>query len=178
MRKMTNIIACALAMAAGACQAAWDIVETTDAMTDERSYTLITRSEKLVTIQPYVQYFAGLNIRITPKRIEAGDKVISKQELYFTIDTEGLKRSGVEVQLRLDKGEPVWETWDPSTDRRAAFSPKANSTIGKLVQAQRLTLRYSTTLGDIRTVCFPLDGLREALRETKKRILAHGVHDK
>lgn len=54
MRKTATIITCALAMAAGACQA-WEIIETTDAMTDERSYTLMARSEKLVTVEPYVQ---------------------------------------------------------------------------------------------------------------------------
>ena len=160
-----KIIATILIFALCQISLAWKAETHTDEMTDAKQFVVWTTGT-VVRINSLVEYTPQLQVRMTsPTYLPDTDKIRAKFELLFTIETEGLKRSGAEVMYRVDDKEPITEIWSPATDRHGAFSPHAVELIKELQTAQTLRIRYITTLGDIRTVRFDVTGLKDALKK-------------
>jgi hypothetical protein len=73
---------------------------------------------------------------------------------------------------RFDREKPTTALWNTSADRHAAFAPDWKGTIAKLSAATNLTVRYTTTLGAVRTATFDVSGLTNALKQVKTRFLS------
>lgn len=162
------MIAAAL-LASDLLAAEWKIDRRVDEITDEVSFSIFTRGEQVKDgILDYVPTFA---VHIYPKSYEDG-KMTYRSETMFAIKAEGMMRTGVDVSYRLDRRKPVTETWTTSTERHAAFSPRAHVFNRELISATNLVIRFETTLGNIRTLKFRVDGLRDQMLEVKRRFAA------
>lgn len=168
MKKLVCIIAAAISMISVA-DDGWEILESKDEMTDDAIYTIMRLADEETRIDEFSSYRAALCVRLTVLGVTESGGLKCKQELFFHIEVDGLRRGSTTVTLRFDSDKAYEEEWDTGVTRRGAFSPKAVSTIAKLRKAKMLRIRYVTTMGAVRTVKFTLDGLSEKLQEVKKR---------
>lgn len=146
----------------------WQIVETTDEMTDTKSYLIGTSGTKVE--DGYLAYRPDLIVRIQPlKKPKSGKMKYTSDVMISFSDWDGIRRDGCELVQRYDKRKPLTETWLASTDRRAAFAPDSAKMIRRLNVTTNLTVRWETTLGKIRTSTFNVQGFKETLDEVTRR---------
>ena len=150
--------------------AKWEVFKKVDEMTDATTY-LFTLDGERVDINDFVSYTPKLVIRITPQSVLCGVPKYS-QNVAIMIETEGFHREVQEVTIRVDSLEPVTGNLQTSTSRSAVFLPK--SALKSLDGSKRLALRFTTTLGDVRTLKFNLEGFKLDDLETEliKRVRA------
>ena len=149
----------------------WRISEETDEINDEKSY-YITASGSAVQISDYLSYRPMIVFKITPVGKTTSGGMTYAGKIYLLIETDGLTRGECGMCTRYDKNKATVEEWNTSTDRHAAFSPNWKSELAKLTSATNLTVRYITTLGNIRTSTFDVHGLSNALNQVKVKYLA------
>ena len=154
-----------------ACAVPWQISETVDEISDELSY-LVHAPGSVVRLTEYMSYRPELVVKVTPKCTTESGSLKYAGAVYFAIETDGLRRGQCEVVTRFDREKPTAETWNTSTDRHAAFAPDWKRTISRLSAATNLTVRYTTTLGAVRTATFDVRGLTNALKQVKTRFLS------
>ena len=172
MRRTILTIAIILAATSARTDAApWQISQTVDEMTDEISY-LVHLPGSVVRMTEYMSYRPELVVKVTPKATTKSGSIKYVGDVYFAIETDGLKRGQCEVVTRFDREKPTAALWNTSTDRHAAFAPDWKRTLSKLKAATNLTVRYVTTLGDVRTTSFDVTGLTNALSQVRTRHLA------
>ena len=150
--------------------ARWEVFKKVDEMTDATTY-LFTLDGERVDINDFVSYTPKLVIRITPQSVLCGVPKYS-QNVAIMIETEGFHREVQEVTIRVDSLEPVTGNLQTSTSRSAVFLPE--SALKSLDGSKRLALRFTTTLGAVRTLKFNLDGFKLDDLETEliKRVRA------
>ena len=149
---------------------AWQISESADAMTDEISYYVHTPGST-VRMTEYMSYRPELVVKVTPKGTTATGGMKYTGDVMIQIETDGFDRSQCEIMTRYNRDKPTAELWQTSTSRHAAFAPDWQQTISKLSAATNLTVRYTTTLGHVRTSTFDVTGLKDALKQVKARHL-------
>lgn len=149
----------------------WRISEETDEINDEKSY-YITASGSAVEISDYLSYRPMIVFKITPVGKTTSGGMTYAGKIYLVIETDGLTRGECGMCTRYDKNKATVEEWNTSTDRHAAFSPNWKSELAKLTSATNLTVRYITTLGNIRTSTFDVRGLSNALHQVNVKYLA------
>lgn len=148
----------------------WMIRESTDEITDEKSYYVFSTGSKIG--DSIMHYEPNLVIRVKPKGLTPTGEMKYKPEIMIQLgDFDGIDRNGCELTLRCDKRKPLVETWIPSTDRRAMFAPDDMKTLKRLKVSTNLTVRFTTTLGYVRTSTFNVSGLTKALKQVKSRHL-------
>ncbi len=139
-------------------------------MTDAISYIMFTVGDK-IDITDYMGYTPQLQVMFTPlKYSRSSRQLAAKMDVYFSIETEGLRRGSFQALARIDDHKAKTLTFNTSTDRRAGFFPDGPATVKTLKKAHKLLIRYTTTLGSIRTAHFQVDGLEAAIDEIKNRI--------
>ena len=149
----------------------WQLLESTDEITDETSYYVFTTGSKVG--DGLMHYTPDLVIRVKPKGLTPTGGMKYKPEIMIQLgDFDGVDRHGCELTLRYDKRKPLVETWIPSTDRRAMFAPDNMKTLKRLEVSTNLTARFTTTLGHVRTSTFNVTGLTNALEQVKTRYLS------
>ena len=149
----------------------WQVRESTDEITDETSYYVFTTGSKVG--DGLMHYAPDLVIRVKPKGLTPTGGMKYKPEIMIRLgDFDGVNRHGCELTLRYDKRKPIVETWIPSTDRRAMFAPDDMKTLSCLEASTNLIIRFTTTLGYVRTSTFDVHGLTNALHQVKAKYLA------
>ena len=146
----------------------WTIVPTTDEMTDVTKYSIVTTGDP-VAITDFLKYTPELYFRITPVDYNAKtDKMFYRSEVFFAIQTEGLRRGESQVKIRFDR-KPVQDvTVTASTERRAGFFGNPSGFISEATASTNLLVRFTTTLGAVRTLKFRVDGLMDQMKAVKK----------
>lgn len=151
--------------------APWQITESTDEITDEKTYYVYSTGSKVG--DELLHYRPDLVVRIIPKGLTPTGKMMCKPAIMIQLgDFDGVDRGGCDMILRYDKRKPVTETWAPSTNRRAVFSPNDKKTLSQLKASTNLIVRFTTTLGHVRTSTFDVRGLTNALHAVKLKYLA------
>ena len=149
----------------------WKIDESTDAITDETSYYVFTTGSKVG--DDLMHYAPDLVVRVTPKGLTPTGGMKYKPEIMIQLgDFDGIDRHGCELTLRYDKRKPIVETWIPSTSRHAMFAPDDSKTLKRLTASTNLTVRFTTTLGHVRTSTFDVRGLTAAMKQVKTRYMS------
>ena len=147
----------------------WTIVPTTDEMTDVTKYSIVTTGEP-VAMSDVMKYTPELHFRITPVKYDPKtDRMSYSAEAFFAIQTEGLRRGESPVKIRFDRKPAQDVTVTASTERRAGFFANPSGFISKATSSTNLLVRFTTTLGAVRTLKFRVDGLTDQLKESKKR---------
>lgn len=147
--------------------AAWKTTKVVDEMTDEVMYCIATDGTSIDC--GLFSYRPTLCVRIKPKYYDAAtDSMYYVHEQFFTIETEGLKRSGDEIQLRFDSSPAEAFVYSASTDRRAGFF--CDAAFKRIMTSTNVLLRYETTLGSIRTTHFSTVGLRDEIEKLKVQL--------
>ena len=171
--KHTFITGGALFFCALTAFADWTIVPTTDDMTDVTKYCIVTTGEP-VAITDFMKYTPELYFRITPIEYNAKtDRMSYLSEVFFAIQTEGLRRGESQVKIRFDRKPAQDVTVTASTERRAGFFANPFGFISEATASTNLLIRFTTTLGAVRTLKFRIDGLTDQLKEVKKRFKAN-----
>lgn len=148
--------------------AAWKTTKVVDEMTDVVSYCLATEGTT-IEINDLVSYTPLMCVRITPIYFDsATDTMNFTHEQFFTIESEGLKRSGDEFQLRFDSSPVETFQYSASTDRRAGFF--SGNGFKRLMNSTNVILRFETLLGSIRTTHFSTVGLRDEIEKLKVQL--------
>ena len=142
-------------------------------MSDVTQYSIVTTGEP-VAMSDVMKYTPELYFRITPVDYNAKtDKMSYHAEAFFAIQTEGLRRGESPVKIRFDR-KPVQDvTVTASTERRAGFFVNPSGFISEATASTNLLIRFTTTLGAVRTLKFRVDGLTDQLKEVKKRFKAN-----
>lgn len=149
----------------------WRITTQTDEITDETSYYIVTFGSSVGN--EVMSYRPDLVVRITPKGMTGNGGMRYVPEIMIQLgDFDHVDRHGCDLTLRYDKRKPLAETWIPSTDRRAMFSPDDVKTLKRLKVSTNLTARFTTTLGHVRTSTFNVAGLTNAIENVKARYIA------
>ena len=148
--------------------ASWQINTITDEMTDVTSYAISTAGTEVDTGM-IVKYQPWLHFRITPVAFDREkNQMHYRAETFFAIEHEGLKRGSTDAMIRYDKHPAETVTVTTSTERRAGFFKPGMDYLQKALSATNVTIRYTTTLGGIRTSRFNVSGLLDQLRSVKK----------
>jgi hypothetical protein len=146
----------------------WQINTITDEMTDVTSYAISTAGTEVDTGM-IVKYRPWLHFRITPVAFDREkNQMHYRPEVFFAIETEGLKRGSAEVAIRFDKRPAETVTVTTSTERRAGFFTPGLDYLDKALSATNVTIRYVTTLGSVRTSRFNVSGLQDQILSVKK----------
>lgn len=177
MQQIAKHIAAAIIIAAiSAATAAddvspWRIDESVDEITDEKIYYVYSTGSKVG--DELLHYRPDLVVRIIPKGLTPTGEMMCKPEIMIQLgDFDGVDRQGCDMILRYDKRKPVTETWAASTSRRAVFSLNDKKTLTQLKASTNLIVRFTTTLGHVRTSTFDVRGLTNALHAVKLKYLA------
>lgn len=157
----------ALCLAIDAYSAPWSVREHTDDITDDLSYLVVQPASDAIEIMPLVTYRPAIVLQISPKGFTPTGGMTYKSDAVLKIETEGLVRSGTDVTTRFDKDPPTTAHWESSTDRRAAFHPKPKQFISDLLAHTNLIVRYTTSLGNVRTARFDVTDLMQSLKKAK-----------
>ena len=148
--------------------AEWQINTITDEMTDVTSYAISTAGTEVDTGM-IVKYQPWLHFRITPISYDRTKNLMHyRAETFFAIEHEGLKRGSTEAMIRFDKQPAQTVTVTTSTERRAGFFTPGLDYLQKARSATNVTIRYTTTLGGIRTSRFNVSGLQDQILSVKK----------
>ena len=148
----------------------WTIVTVDDPITDAKKYSIVTQGDP-VKVTDFMQYIPELYVRVTPISYDAKtDRMQYSSEVFFAIQSEGLRRGESSAKIRFDKNPAEDVTITASTDRRAGFFASKDKLIDKLSTSTNLLIRFSTTLGAVRTIKFPVAGLMPKLKEVKRTV--------
>ena len=151
-------------------RADWTIVTVDDPMTDAKKYSIVTKGDP-VQLTDFMQYVPELHVRVTPISYDAKtNRMRYSWEVFFAIETEGLRRGESPAKIRFDKNPAEDVTITASTDRRAGFFAPKSKMLDKIAASTNLLVRFSTTLGAVRTVKFPVAGLIPKLKEVKRSV--------
>ena len=151
----------------------WRINKSIDPMTDELTYIVYTVGSK-VSIGEYLSYNPELVFRIKPKNLTESGGMKYKADIMFVIETDGLRSENAQIMTRYDRNAPTTEYWDTSTDRHAAFAPDWQAAMRNIESSTNLLIRYTTTLGHVRTTRFDVRNLLPTLKEVKRSYMASG----
>jgi hypothetical protein len=162
-KTLTHLIVTAAIFAGSAAFAKWDIVTSTDPMTDETQYTIGTFGDKYA-ISEYIKATPSLLVRITPQRLNAAGEVLGQRKVILLLETDRIDRDGTTILARFDKDKA--EEWEcsASTDRMVAFIENTSEFIARLKKSNELKIRLETSLGSIRTLRFTTTGLTEKIK--------------
>lgn len=150
------------ASAAGAL-GAWQIVRSTDEISDETSYIFALRGLR-VTDGNLVEYYPRLIIQAKPKFAPgAANHVEYTARVAVKIEADRFRRDTQEVTLRIDRREPQTGILETSDTRECVFLP--SDTLAALDGSNTLVLRFTSTLGNTRTLKFNLTGFTVAALE-------------
>lgn len=164
--KTLSFIACLAAIYTTSAE--WQINTITDEMTDVTSYAISTAGTEVDTGM-IVKYQPWLHFRITPISYDRTKNLMHyRAETFFAIEHEGLKRGSTDAMIRFDKQPAQTVTVTTSTERRAGFFEPGMNYLQKALSATNVTIRYTTTLGGIRTSRFNVSGLLDQIRSVKK----------
>ena len=160
---LTHLFVTAAIFAGSAAFAKWEIVTSTDPMTDETSYTIGTFGDEYA-VSPYTRAKPSLLVRITPQRLNAAGEVLGQRKVILLLESDRIHRDGTTILARFDKGTA--EEWEcaASTDREAALIEDASKFIARLKKSNELKIRLETSLGSIRTLRFTTTGLAEKIK--------------
>lgn len=147
--------------------AEWKLETDTDPITDKISYTLHRPGENVSDPSFNLSYSPHLCVRVSA--LPTDTDLLHSLEIYFTIETEGLRRGRSSVIVRIDKSKAEDIAITSSTDRRAGFFTDPISLLDRMFDSSTLIIRYTTTLGHIRTTTFKLDDLKRELATVIKR---------
>ena len=131
-------------------------------MTDAVSCFAYTIGSKVYVIDGTLSYDPQIVFRVTAA---ANSDAPAKIELYVAIEHEGLRRGDSTAAIRFDSDPAEDVAIRASTDRRAGFFSDPLPLVKRLMKAQKVLLRYQTTLGAIRTVSFNVSGLDAATKQ-------------
>ena len=170
-KTLTHLFVTAAIFAGSAAFAKWDIVTSTDPMTDETQYTIGTFGDEYA-VSPYTRARPSLLVRITPQRLNAAGEVLGQRKVILLLETDRIDRDGTTILARFDKDKA--EEWEcsASTDREVAFIENTSEFIARLKKSNELKIRLETSLGSIRTLRFTTTDLTAAIEKVKKRIRA------
>lgn len=131
----------------------WRVAQHRDEITDAVSYLLVL--DGLRISEGIIDYVPRLVIALPQTARLSGD--FSDAECYVNMDVEAIRRDGVvaDVRINSDPAEKVCLT--PSQNRHAAFLPK--DYVKRLDGARTLIVRLETSLGNVRTYKFNLQGV-------------------
>jgi hypothetical protein len=164
MKTTHYIIAFAAAILATAASAKWDIVTSTDPMTDETQYTIGTFGDKY-EINSLLSSTPSLVVRLHPKALDKTGKLLGTQKVILILESDRIHRNGATLLVRFDKEPP--EKWELSaaTDRVAGFIENPSAFIQRLKKSNEVRIRLETSLGAIRTLRFSTAGLAAELEK-------------
>lgn len=146
----------------------WTIIPTTDPMTDVTKYSIVTKGEP-VAMSDVMKYTPELHFRITPVKYDPKtDRMSYSADVFFAIQTEGLRRGESPVKIRFDRKPAQDVTVTASTERRAGFFGNPSGFISEATASTNLLVRFTTTLGAVRTLKFRVDGLMDQMKAVKK----------
>ena len=148
-------------------RAEWKLETLTDPITDKVSYTLFTHGEKISDTSHFLSYAPLLCVRVSAHPSDTN--LLQSLEVYFSIEADGLRRGQSSVIVRIDKSKAQNISITSSTERRAGFFSDPITLLDTMLDASSLILRFTTTLGHIRTTTFKLDGLKRELALVFKR---------
>lgn len=141
----------------------WQIVRSTDEISDETSYIFALRGLR-VTDGNLVEYYPRLIIQAKPKFAPgSANHVEYTARVAVKIEADRFKRDRQEVTLRIDRCEPQTGTLETSDTRECVFLP--SNTLAALDGSNTLVLRFTSTLGNTRTLKFNLTGFTVAALE-------------
>lgn len=126
-----------------------------DPMTDVTTYSVSIAGERMVD---NVSYTPRLIVRVKPTAYARSAKKLDyTAEVYVAFEADGARRNSQTVEIRFDKDAPITADCATSTDRRAFWLPAGS--LERLFNVNRLTVRYTTTLGAVRTYYFNVAAL-------------------
>lgn len=160
--KKTFITGAAICFCLAADADNWEVGSRTDPMTDAVSCFAYTIGSKVYVIDNTLAYDPQIVFRVTAA---AKSDAPAKIELYFAIEHEGLRRGDSTAAVRFDSDPAEDVAIRASVDRRAGFFSDPLPLVRRLMKAQKMLLRYQTTLGAIRTVSFNVSGLDAATKQ-------------
>ena len=168
---LAHLFVTAAIFAGSAAFAEWEIVTSTDPMTDETSYTIGTLGDKYA-VSPYTKAKPSLLVRITPKKLNAAGEVLGQRNVILLLETDRFDRDGATLLVRFDKEPP--EKWELSaaTDRAAGFIENHSAFIQRLKKSNEVRIRLETSLGSIRTLRFSTAGLAAELEKVRTQARA------
>ena len=149
----------------------WRINESADEITDEITYFVYCLGSP-VRMSEYTSYRPSICVKVTPKKSTATGGLLYSGGVLFSIETDHLQRGTCEITTRFDREKATTETWSTTADRDGAFAPSWKATVQKLTSSTNLTVRYTTTLGHVRTSTFDVRGLTNALHQVKVKYQA------
>lgn len=148
--------------------AGWEINTITDPMTDKVSYSISTPGDPVDT--GFFKYRPWLHFRITPVAYDRAKNLMSyTAETLFSIEGDGLRRGSTDAMIRFDKQPAKTVTVSTSTDRRAGFFEPGLKYLNAAESATNILIRYTTTLGAVRTTRFTVSGLHDQIQQVKRR---------
>ena len=165
LMKATIFLSAAIAALTAAAE--WKISSAADEITDEVYYLIDTDGTSVET-HPGVNYTPSLCFKVRPQGLNADGKMLHKTDALIIID-EGLHRGSTEIITRFDRAKPTTHSWPTSTSRRAAFAPNGFAFMRSVAAATNLTVRFTTTLGHVRTIKFSVADFKAAMNEVVAR---------
>lgn len=149
----------------------WRITESTDEITDEKTYFVYCLGSPIRPME-CSSYRPSICVKVTPKKTTETGSLLYSGGVLLSIETDHLKRGTCEITTRFDREKATTETWNTTADRDGALAPSWKAVVRKLNAATNLTVRYTTTLGHVRTSTFDVRGLTNALHQVKVKHLA------
>ena len=150
----------------------WCITEQTDKITDAVSYLIATIAKESEE-ESQLEDKTLLVARIEPKgRTKNGN--MNFRLRFFLHHQEGSLGVGrAKITTRFDREEAVTSTWrtlPPSYE--LAVAPETDAMFSKLETSTNLTVRFTTIIGEIKTLTFSIGGFASALDKVKAKYLA------
>ena len=144
-------------------RAEWKIATENDPITDDRQALAYTKG---TTVDGSTfDYQPILGVMLT--QAKSGKMTV---DAMISIQTDGLRRRSTQVTYRLDSSDAVTVNAETSSDRRTAYIPNPVKFASDMKAHTNLTVRYTTTLGAVRTTRFNLAGLSDALKSARSEI--------
>ena len=167
MKTLLTAAGAALFFAFSALAENWNLINRTDEMTDEVSYILHTPGTPITVIEGAVTYTPTLIFRVSAS---PHDDKPARKDLFFEIETDGIRRGTSTVKIRFDSAPAEDVTVTASTDRRAGFFANADKLIPKLAKSEHVKLRFVTTLGAVRTTTFNTSGFSDGIKKIMQSV--------
>lgn len=136
----------------------WKFNKVIDEMTDAVVFVFETEGTRVG--DGLIEYCPRLRFTFKPQTVKQSTRsVIGKFETMIVIESDGLPRTGGDLLLRFDADEAQPWHFTPSTDRHAAFIDDAKRFGALFDKANKLTVRYTSTLNATRTSSFTLENV-------------------
>lgn len=150
----------------------WHITEQTDEITDAVSYLIATMAKESNIKSPFPE-ITIFGIRIEPMGRTKNNRIRFKQNIFIHHQDGSLGVDTARITTRFNREKATTSTWRTLPPlHELAVATDSDTMLSKIETSTNLIVRFTTIIGETKTLTFDIGGFSSAFDKVKVKYLA------